>query len=126
GISDCLSVTRMVDEMAPSTAVFEGLIAACARVFDNYHWLGEPELGDLRTPVTDVRATAEQVLAEYENVQSLTETAAGELATAGDEIASLVRRVRGEAPKSADQWVEQLASLRRAQGRLVTLRELRY
>ncbi|HWL98208.1 MAG TPA: DNA repair ATPase, partial [Nocardioidaceae bacterium] len=126
GISDCLSVTRMVDEMAPSTAVFEGLIAACARVFDNYHWLGEPEFGDLRTPVTDVRATAEQVLAEYENVQSLTETAAGELAAAGDEIASLVRRVRGEAPKSADQWVEQLASLRRAQGRLVSLRELRY
>jgi hypothetical protein len=126
GISDCLSITRMLDEMAPSTAVFEGLIAACARVFDNFHWLGEPELGDLRTPVTELRATAEQVLAEFENVQSLTDTAATELATAGEEIASLVRRVRGEAPKSADQWVTQLASLRRAQGRLVTLRELRY
>ncbi|MGH3760829.1 DNA repair ATPase [Actinophytocola sp.] len=126
GISDCLSVTRMVDEMAPSTQMYEGLIAACARAFDNYHWLGESELGDLRTPVTDVRATAEQVLAEFENVQSLTETAAAELATAADQVASLVRRVRGEAPKSAGEWVTQLAELRRAQGRLVTLRELRY
>ncbi|HEY0454062.1 DNA repair ATPase [Actinophytocola sp.] len=126
GISDCLSVTRMIGEMAPSTAMFEGLIAACARAFDNYHWLGEPELGDLRTPVADVRATAEQVLAEFENVQSLTGTAAGQLTEAGEGIASLVRRVRGEAPKSADQWVAQLAELRRAQGRLVTLRELRY
>jgi MoxR-like ATPase len=126
GISDCLSVTRMVDEMAPSTAVFEGLIGACARAFDSYHWLGEQELGDLRGALTDVRATAEQVLAEFENVQSLTDTAAAELTKVGDEIASLVRRVRGEAPKSADEWVRQLASLRRAQGRLVTLRELRY
>jgi MoxR-like ATPase len=126
GISDCLSVTRMVEEMAPSTAVFEGLIAACARAFDSYHWLGEQELGDLRSALTEVRGTAEQVLAEFENVQSLTDTATAELTKAGDEIASLVRRVRGEAPKSADEWVRQLASLRRAQGRLVTLRELRY
>ena len=126
GISDCLSITRMIEEMAPSTAMFEGLIAACGRTFDSYHWLGEQELGDLRTPVADVRATAEQVLGEFENVQSLTDTAAKELGAAGEQIASLVRRVRGEAPKSAGQWVAQLAELRRAQGRLVTLRELRY
>ncbi len=126
GISDSLSITRMIDEMAPSTAMFEGLIAACARVFDNYHWLGDPELGDLRTPVTDVRATAEQVLGEFENVQQLTETAAARLAGVAEDVASLVRLVRGEAPRSADQWVAQLAELRRAQGRLVTVRELRH
>ncbi|TDV46841.1 DNA repair ATPase [Actinophytocola oryzae] len=126
GISDCLSVTRMVEEMAPSTPVFEGLIAACARAFDSYHWLGEQELGDLRGALTDVRATAEQVLAEFENVKALTDTAAAELAKTGEDVASLVRRVRGESPRSADEWVGQLAELRRAQGRLETLRELRY
>ena len=126
GISDCLSVTRMIDEMAPSIPMYEGLIAACRRTFDNYHWLGEADLGDLRSPVADVRATAEQVLGEFENVQSLTQTAATALTEAGESVASLVRRVRGEAPKSADEWVTQLAELRRAQGRLVSLRELRY
>ncbi len=63
-----LSVARMVDEMSPSGAVFEDLIAACARAFDAYHWLGEPELGDLRTPLAEVRATAELVLDEFEKV----------------------------------------------------------
>jgi MoxR-like ATPase len=126
GISDCLSVSRMVGEMAPSTPVFEGLIAACARAFDSYHWLGEQELGDLRGALTDVRATAEQVLAEFENVKALTDTAAAELTRTGDELQSLLRMVRGESPKSADEWVDQLASLRKAQGRLETLRELRY
>jgi hypothetical protein len=126
GISDCLSVTRMIGEMGPSTAMFEGLISACTRTFDSYHWLGEQDLGDLRTPVADVRATAEQVLAEFETVQALTDSAAKELTAADEQCRSLVRRVRGEAPRTAGQWVGQLAELRQAQGRLVSLRELRY
>lgn len=126
GISDCLSVSRMVGEMAPSVPVFEDLIASCTRVFDAYHWLGEPELGDLRTPLTEVRATAEQVLDEFETVQALTDQAAAALAEAAEGIASMVRRTRGEVPVSADAWVRRLADLRGAQGHLVTLKELRY
>ncbi|WNV91126.1 DNA repair ATPase [Umezawaea sp. Da 62-37] len=126
GISDCLSISRMVGEMAPSTPVFEGLIAACARAFDHYHWLGEADLHDLRTPLSQVRATAEQVLDEFETVQALTDQAAAALEEAGAQIASLVRQQRGETPTSADAWVRRLADLRKAQGRLVTLRELRY
>jgi ATPase involved in DNA repair/AAA domain (dynein-related subfamily) len=126
GISDCLSVARMVDEMAPSTPVFEALIAACARVFDQYHWLGEPELGDLRAPLSEVRNAAGQVLDEFEKVEALTAKAAAALDEAAAQIASLARRARGEAPQSTDGWVRQLAELRQAQGRLVTLRELRY
>jgi hypothetical protein len=126
GISDCLSVARMVDEMSPSTGVFEGLISACARIFDHYHWLGERELGDLRAPLAEVRATAEQVLDEFEKVQALTDQAAAALEEATGQITALVRRARGETPLSADAWVGQLAELRAAQGRLVTLRELRY
>ncbi|MGK3205748.1 DNA repair ATPase [Amycolatopsis sp. MEPSY49] len=126
GISDCLSVTRMIEDMAPSAAVFEALIAACARVFDHYHWLGETELGDLRSPLSDVRVTAEQVLDEFETVTSLTKQAAEAVDTAAADTASLVRRVRGEALNAADAWVRRLAEMHRARGRLVTVRELRY
>lgn len=126
GISDCLSVARMVGETTPSIAVFEALIAACERSFDHYHWLGESELGDLRTPLVELRTTAEQVLDEFEKVQSLTAHAAAALDEAAARIASLVRRVRGEAPLTTDAWVSQLAGLRQAQGHLVTLRDMRY
>ncbi|WP_312880130.1 DNA repair ATPase [Actinokineospora xionganensis] len=123
GISDCLSVAHMVDDMAPSAAVFESLIASCSRAFDVYHWL---DLGDLRESLTQVRATAEQVLDEFETVTALTKQAADVLAETSAQITTLVRAVRGEAPKSAAAWVSQLAELRRAQGRLITLREQRY
>ncbi|MGI5492104.1 DNA repair ATPase [Microtetraspora malaysiensis] len=123
GISDCLSVVRMADAMEPSVPVFEGLIAACVRIADQYHWLDEH---DLRSAVGAVRATAEQVLDEFERVESLTAQAAAALDEAAENVGLLVRQVRGEAPASAGEWVARLAELRRAQGRLATLREVRY
>ncbi|WP_433435884.1 DNA repair ATPase [Nonomuraea sp. CA-141351] len=123
GISDCLSVSRMVEEMAASAGTFEGLIAACTRTFDSYHWLAEHDLSE---PLADVRATAEQVLDEYEHVEQLTRQAADTLAAAAEETTHLVREARADSPVTADAWVDMLATLRRAQGRLVTLRETRY
>ncbi|GAA4603819.1 DNA repair ATPase [Actinoallomurus liliacearum] len=126
GISDCLSVARMVEETTPSAGVFEALIAGCERAFDKYHWLPDPELGDLRVPLADVRATAGQVLEEFETVQRLTAQAAAALAETDEKITTLIRLTRGDSPDSADGWVTRLTELRRAQGRLVTLRDMRY
>lgn len=126
GISDCLFITRAVSETAPTTEVYEALLAACVRAADTYHWLGDPDLGDLRTPLDAVRATAEQVLTEFETVQALTRQAADALAEAAAHIASVVRRLRGEAPRDAPAWVSGLTELRRAQGHLLTLKDMRY
>ncbi|MEV4704606.1 DNA repair ATPase [Actinoplanes sp. NPDC049316] len=126
GIADALSVARMVDEMSPSGPVFEAIIAACTRLFDNYHWLAEDELEDLAAPVSEVRATAEQVLDEFESVQALTAQATAAVDEAAAATTSLIRRARGEVPTSTDAWIRQLAALRQAQGHVVTLREMRY
>jgi len=126
GIADALSVTRMVDEMTPSGAVFEAIIAACTRLFDTYHWLGEAELEDLGGPAAELRDTAEQVLDEFESVQALTAQATGAVEQAQAEATALIRRCQAEAPTTTDGWIRQLATLRQAQGHAVTLREMRY
>ncbi|CAL9660991.1 hypothetical protein SUDANB105_07010 [Streptomyces sp. enrichment culture] len=126
GISDCLSITRAVAETSPTSGVYEALAAACVRATDSYHWLGEPELGDLLTPLSQVRTTAEQVLSEFETVQALTRQAADALAEAAARVAAVVRRLRGEAPRSAAAWVSGLTELRHAQGHLLTLKDMRY
>lgn len=123
GISDCLSVARTVEETTPSAAVFEALIAACDRAVDHYFWLGEQ---GLREPLDGVRAAAEQVLTEFETVQRLTTQADEAINEAAERVTALVRQVRGDSPASADAWVTRLAELRRARGRVETLREMRY
>ncbi|WP_245712756.1 DNA repair ATPase [Micromonospora nigra] len=95
GISDCLSVVRTVDGTTPTTGVYEALIAACARIGDHHHWLGEAELGDLLAPVSELRRTATAVLDEYEKVRTLTEQARAAVDESDERIASLARRARG-------------------------------
>ncbi|MGW0609066.1 DNA repair ATPase [Streptomyces sp. NPDC002788] len=126
GISDCLSLTRAVTETTPTSEVYQALAAACVRATDSYHWLSDPELGDLHTPLEQVRTTAEQVLAEFETVQALTRQAADALAEAAARVATVVRRLRGEAPRSAAAWVTGLTELRHARGHLLTLKDMRY
>ncbi|MEV6104020.1 DNA repair ATPase [Streptomyces sp. NPDC051940] len=129
GISDCLSVARTADEMAPSAAVFEAITAAAVRVADSYHWLDQ-ELGAgagaLAEPLETVRSTAEQVIDEFERVEQLRRQADAALGEAAMRAATLVRRIRGEQPHTADGWVRQIAELRHAQGHLETLRDIRY
>ncbi|UYQ63497.1 DNA repair ATPase [Streptomyces peucetius] len=128
GISDCLSLARAVTETqaGPTTGVYEALLASCTRTADAYHWLNDPEFGDLATPLAGMRATAEQVVGEFETVRELTAQAARALEEAAGRIAAQVRRLRGETPRGAGGWVDGLTGLRRAQGELITLKELRY
>ncbi|OKJ59193.1 DNA repair ATPase [Streptomyces sp. CB02115] len=126
GISDCLALAHGVRDMTPTTAVYGQLAADCARAQDRYHWLCDPELGSLDEPLGELRATAQQVLAEFTAVQELTRRAADALEETAALITALVRRVRGEAPGSASAWVERLTELRQTHGHLATVGEMRY
>ncbi|MET9558168.1 DNA repair ATPase [Streptomyces sp. NPDC006645] len=131
GIADCLSITRAVagttaPAATPTTAAYAALVTACARAADRHHWLTDPELGAPHGLLAEIRVTAEQVLGEFETVRTLTRQAADALTESADRVAALVRRIRGEAPRGAADWVDRLTELRRAQGHLVTLKEMRY
>ncbi|MFJ5191736.1 DNA repair ATPase [Streptomyces sp. NPDC088394] len=126
GISDCLALAHSAAETTPTAAVYARLVTDCTRATDRYHWLTDTELGELAAPLAELRATAEQVLTEFETVRELTRQAADALDETADRLTALVRRIRGEAPRSAAAWVEQLTELRRAHGHLATLAEMRY
>ncbi|PVC84077.1 DNA repair ATPase [Streptomyces sp. CS131] len=126
GISDCLALAHGVQDMTPTTAVYGQLAADCARAQDRYHWLSDPELGALGEPLAELRATAQQVLAEFTAVQDLTRRAADALEETAGRITALVRRVRGEVPGAASVWVERLTELRQVHGHLATVGEMRY
>ncbi|MGW0958272.1 DNA repair ATPase [Streptomyces gelaticus] len=126
GISDCLALAHSAAETTPTAAVYAQLVTDCTRATDRYHWLTDAELGALADPLTELKTTAQQVLTEFETVRELTRQAAEALVGAADRITALVRRIRGEAPRSAAAWVDQLTELRNAHGHLATLAEMRY
>ncbi|MFF3840437.1 DNA repair ATPase [Streptomyces sp. NPDC001930] len=126
GISDCLSIARQATELTPAGEVYAALVAACERAHDVHHWLDAPETGDLHSPLAELRATAAQILDEFEAVTTLTRQATEALAEADRRITRLVRRIRGEAPATAEEWISRITELRKAQGHLLTLKEMRH
>ncbi|WP_175408593.1 DNA repair ATPase, partial [Streptomyces sp. TRM64462] len=129
GVSDCLTLAATAADLpeAATGEAYEELLAGCVRALDTYHWLADPEAGGgVLEPLTGMRDTVRQVLAEFATVRELRREAADALAEAAARVATLVRRTRGEAPRTAPGWVERLTELRRAQGRLTTLKEMRY
>ncbi|MEV7711641.1 DNA repair ATPase, partial [Streptomyces sp. NPDC088270] len=66
GISDCLALAHGAAETTPTAAVYARLVADCTRATDRYHWLTDGELGDLAAPLAELKATAEQVVVEFE------------------------------------------------------------
>ncbi|MEU9319050.1 DNA repair ATPase [Streptomyces sp. NPDC048295] len=126
GISDCLALAHSAAETTPTAAVYAQLVTDCTRATDRYHWLTDTELGSLADPLAELKATAQQVLSEFETVRELTRQAAEALDGAAERITALVRRIRGEAPRSAAAWVAQLTELRQSHGHLATLAEMRY
>ncbi|WP_406740132.1 DNA repair ATPase [Streptomyces atratus] len=126
GISDCLALAHSAAETTPTAAVYAQLVTDCTRATDRYHWLTDAGLGALADPLAELKATAQQVLTEFETVRELTRQAAEALDGAAERITALIRRIRGEAPRSAAAWVAQLTELRHAHGHLATLAEMRY
>ncbi|MCX4846869.1 DNA repair ATPase [Streptomyces sp. NBC_00893] len=126
GISDCLALAHSAAETTPTAAVYAQLVADCTRATDRYHWLTDAELGELAAPLAELKATAQQVVVEFETVREQTRQAAEALDESADRLTALVRRIRGEAPRSAAAWVDQLTELRRTHGHLATLAEMRY
>ncbi|MEU6173994.1 DNA repair ATPase [Streptantibioticus parmotrematis] len=124
GIADCLDVVRTAtaaaqDERAAATP--ELLLDACAKAADRHYWLDGTGLLE---PLAALRETAERMAEERDRVHALAARAAEALEQAREEAAALVRRSHGEPPADAEAWTRLLAELRRAQGRVVTLREL--
>ncbi|MFF5900202.1 DNA repair ATPase [Streptomyces argenteolus] len=126
GIADCLAIARQATELTPAGEVYEALVTSCVRAGDVHHWLGDAETGDLRTPLTELQTTAAHVLDEFETVATLTRQAAEAFAESTRQVSTLVRRVRGEAPATAEEWISRITELRRAQGHLLTLKDMRY
>ncbi|MER7580343.1 DNA repair ATPase [Kitasatospora sp. NPDC097691] len=124
GLADCLALARLAEAGADTPAGHRAVLTACTRTADRHHWLGQNGLGDLAAPLAEIRDTARQVIAEYEAIAQLTAHAAGQTGEAAEHVEGLLRTARGETLADAAEWVDRLAGLRRAQGRVEALRDL--
>ncbi|HEX7152056.1 MAG TPA: DNA repair ATPase, partial [Thermoanaerobaculia bacterium] len=126
GLSDALTICRLVDEQTPTRATYEDLVAAAKRVADAYYWLGNAEAEDLLSTIREVAATAELIIDEFEKVEALRTQATKSVEETETALTELFRKITPDTWASIDDYVATLAELRTKQGHVISLREVRY
>jgi hypothetical protein len=125
GLSDCLTIGRMVSEQEPTRGVYEALVQSCQRALDTYYWLGDEAIG-LAHAVAQVRDVAELVIDEFEKVQALQRQAATALQATREKQGKLKDDLHPDSWVEAEQFMAALTGLRTQRGHLITTREIRY
>ena len=126
GLSDALSIARLAGADAPVRATFEDILALASRAIDQYYWLGHADAGDLRTAVSDVKATAKLILDEYDLVLERKAEARRVLAEAEAQVAERVRAARTEGVDRIEPYLAALTGLRALRGELISKQEVRF
>jgi hypothetical protein len=126
GISDTLSVVRLISEQTPSRRIYEGLVGTTTRVQDAYYWLDNAAVGDLLATLKGVRENAELIIDEFEKVVALRSQATRAIEEAEEAKRVLERDLRPENWRTVEPFMKALTALRTQRGHLITLKEMRY
>ena len=126
GISEGLSIARMIDNATPTRRLYEDLISANRRMLDNFYWLGSPEAEGLAETLESINRTSELIVDEFEKVVALQRQASVALQEASARHVEAVDRVLPDSLKSVQGFMEALSGLRTHRGQLITLRDIRY
>jgi hypothetical protein len=125
GISDCLTLRRLVSNQEPTRKLYEDLVRAATRTLDAYYWLGEQSI-ELRSLIEEIRRTAELVIDEFEKVLQLKRRARASIEEARTEQDRLLSGLLVSDFYKVEQFLEAMTDLRKQRGHLITLREVRY
>ena len=126
GISDSFAITRLLAADEPSRHTFEDVVATSARLIDSYYWLGDADVGNLKSVIQKLSRTAELIIGEFEKVLEFRNLAKSSLAEVEGQVAELEQKLRSEAWDSIDLFLGALTTIRSQRGHIITAREVRY
>ncbi|MFT6085111.1 MAG: MoxR-like ATPase [Glaciecola sp.] len=126
GISDLVSIHRIVNTSNPSKVSFEDLIKTAKSMFDTYYWMADKAIDGLSDVIKEIGSTAELVIDEFEKVEKIREQALVALNDAEEKQQEVISAIRISSWKTPQEFVDSLLSLRKQRGFLVTLKDQRY
>lgn len=126
GISDCLTISRLITQATPSALIYGDLLGACRRVVDSYHWLGSPEVGDPRSVIASIQAGTDLIIGEFRKVEELRSIASKLLADAERKFEKIQDEIRIGGLTAIEHFMAGLSAFRTHRGHIITMRDTRY
>jgi hypothetical protein len=126
GISDLYDVINYINKEEVTSSIYENLIKVTVKVIDDYHWLGDGNVGDILTTVKQISSTSDLVVDEFEKVKSIHKESNRILSEAIQDQAELINNINVLNANEISPNVQALAQVKQQIGRLIGIKEERY
>ena len=125
-ISDLFAISGDIRKLEPSIEVYEHLISEITNVLDSYYWLEDAQVGSISDNLHQIKETSELVLDEFEKVIAIKAKSESALADAKVDTKKTLNLIKINQRRNADDYVEDLHTLRKTRGHLVTVKDMRH
>lgn len=109
---------------------FEGLyidiIKNISNLLDSFFWLSEPEVGNIKETLLEIKDTATTALAEYEKVSKQKKHAKELVKNLTNNINSLITQSQTNYYDSIDAYVKTLADFRKARSEIISAKDIKF
>ncbi len=125
-LAECNEVLTLARKENPYAELYTDLVKRCDAMLDTYPWLNHAECFALDAALREVRAAADQAVAEFDKVRRLQREAVQRVKDVKARCEERFNTVRRASFRVLNDFVQNLAALRQLRGEIITLKEVRY
>jgi hypothetical protein len=125
-MAECQAVLTLLNKDDRYANLYVDLVKLTGDLLDGYYWLNREEAKRPDEPLRGIRESAAAAIEEFEKVRRIRKHTADESARVSGLAQELVSRIRRTIYRDVNQYVKDLAEIRKVRGEVIGLKELRY
>lgn len=126
GLAECNEVMTLVRKENPYAQLYTDLVKRCGAILDSYPWLSTPDGFGVDAALRAVREAADKAVDEFDKVRRLQREAVERVTDVRKRCVEQFQNIRRASFRGLNDFVVNLATLRKLRGELITLKEVRY
>ena len=125
-MAECQELLSLLGKDDTYNDLYYDLTKRSNTLLDSYYWISEEAAYNLSIPLTEIRASANSAIDEFEKVQNIKKSTKETIRETQKKATTLFKDISTTSYTKIDQFVQHLADLRVVRGEVISLRELRY
>jgi hypothetical protein len=125
-LAECNEVMTLVRKENPYAQLYTDLVKRCSAILDSYPWLSSADGFQVDAALRQVREAADKAVDEFDKVRRLQREAVEQVKDVRQRCTDQFQTIRRASFRVLNDFVLNLATLRKLRGELITIKEVRY
>jgi hypothetical protein len=125
-LAECNEVLTLVRKENPYAEIYTDLVKRCGAILDSYPWLSSADGFGVDAALRMVREAADKAVDEFDKVRRLQREAVERVTDVRKRCVEQFQNIKRASFRVLNDFVTNLATLRKLRGELITVKEVRY